>query len=44
MQKMFRNEGVKSFYRGVFVNAFRAGPSQAVQFASFSFLKKLIGE
>lgn len=41
-RKMFAKEGIRGFYKGIWVNAARAGPSQAVQFASYSFLKKLL--
>jgi len=41
MVKVAKTEGIRGFYRGVIVNALRAGPSQAVQFASYSLLKDL---
>lgn len=40
---IYLTEGVKGFFRGIVLNAFRAGPSQAIQFASFNILKKLLG-
>ena len=38
--KIYKQEGFKGFFRGIWVNAARAGPSQAVQFASYNFLKR----
>ena len=39
-RKIIANEGYRGFFRGMWVNVARAGPSQAVQFASYSFLKR----
>lgn len=38
--KIFAKDGFRGFFRGMAVNVARAGPSQAIQFASYSFLKK----
>ena len=43
VRQILRNEGVRAFYRGVLLNALRAGPSQAIQFASYGVLKSLLG-
>jgi solute carrier family 25 phosphate transporter 23/24/25/41 len=42
-KKIFRQEGMGGFYRGVWLNALRAAPSQAVQFAAYGVLKQMMG-
>jgi len=39
MKKIFVAEGLSGFYRGLLLNALRAGPSQAVQFVTFGIMK-----
>jgi hypothetical protein len=39
---MWRREGAMSFYRGWGVNAFRALPGAAIQFASYDYYKRLL--
>ena len=42
-RNIFKNEGVSGFYRGMSLNAFRAMPSQGIQFAAYEVLKDLFG-
>jgi len=41
INKMYQKEGLRSFFRGIWLNAMRAGPSQGIQFVSFTFFKNL---
>ena len=40
---IFRDEGVKGFFRGAGTNTIRAVPGAAFQFASYEIIKKLLG-
>jgi len=43
IRKIFKEEGYRGFYRGLYINCLRAIPSQAVQFATYSWLKEVLG-
>lgn len=36
-------EGVRGFYKGSWTNTVRCLPGAAIQFASYEFMKKLLG-
>lgn len=42
-KSIWRSEGLLGFYRGMSLNAFRAMPSQGVQFAAYEVFKDLFG-
>jgi len=42
-RKIWRSEGFLGFYRGVILNAIRAGPSQAIQFWMFELVMDMLG-
>ena len=42
-KKIYRNEGLVGFFRGMPLNCFRAIPGAAIQFASYDKLKKILG-
>lgn len=41
-RQLVATEGVRGLYRGAWINALRAGPSQAIQFAVYSKMKELL--
>jgi len=43
VKKISKEEGYRGFYRGMLINCIRAIPSQAVQFATYGYLKEVLG-
>lgn len=41
--QIFRNEGIKGFFKGNWTNTVRCVPGAGIQFASYEAMKKLLG-
>lgn len=43
MQTIFKQEGVKGFFRGAWTNTVRCLPGASIQFGAYEIMKSLLG-